>query len=61
MSSRRSFLRSCRPKGQASTEYVLVASALVGIWLFVERSPFGLSQAMAELFRRYAFSISLPW
>lgn len=55
------FASLCRPKGQASTEYVLVASALMGIWLFVERSPFGLSQAMLDLFRRYAFSISLPW
>ncbi len=51
----------CRPNGQASTEYVLVASAIMGIWLFVERSPLGLSQAMMDLFRRYAFSISLPW
>ena len=51
----------CRPNGQASTEYVLVASAIMGIWLFVERSPLGLSQAMIDLFRRYAFSISLPW
>ncbi len=61
MSSKRSYFRSQPSRGQASTEYVLVASALVGIWLFVERSPLGLSQAMAELFRRYAFSISLPW
>jgi hypothetical protein len=50
-----------RPNGQASTEYVLVASAMVGIWIFLERSPLGLSQAMAALFQRYAFSISLPW
>lgn len=57
----RGFALLSRPKGQASTEYVLVASALIGIWIFVERSPLGLSQAMLELFRRYAFSISLPW
>lgn len=50
-----------RPRGQASTEYVLVAAAIMGIWLFVDRSPLGLSQAMMDLFRRYAFSISLPW
>lgn len=51
----------CPPNGQASTEYVLVASAMVGIWIFLERSPLGLSQAIAALFQRYAFSISLPW
>ncbi len=51
----------CRPMGQATFEYVVVAAGVVLIWLAIERSPDGYTAALFKLLSHYKFLISIPW
>lgn len=50
-----------RPRGQATTEYVVVAVSVVLVWLAIERSPDGFASALFKLISQYKFLISIPW
>ncbi|MFN4959557.1 MAG: hypothetical protein ACK5E2_01775 [Burkholderiales bacterium] len=57
----RVIVRSVAPSGQAVSEYLIVVSALLAVWIVLEQSPVSLRQIWGLLIARYGFSLSIPW
>jgi hypothetical protein len=49
------------PLGNASSEYLIVATALMGLWIVFEQSPSGLIQAFKTWHAQFGWAMSIPW
>lgn len=49
------------PFGNASSEYLIVATALMGLWIAFEQSPSGLIQAFKTWHAQFGWAMSIPW
>lgn len=50
-----------KPTGQAMVEMLIVISALMLLFVAMERSPDSLVQALIRMLAQYRFFLSIPW